>query len=328
MPYLQTLSSIISFYNTTKSAFVMLVLVTGITGNLGLHLIESVVSRGHTIRGLGRSPEKLTNEQRSTLESFVEIRNYWDVEALDKACAGADAVICAYAGSPVMHLDAQLLLLRAAERAGITRFLAASWNCDWRELQLGQHQSYDATIAFYQQAKLTSTIKPVYILTGSLTEVYFSVPGHGNFSPAYNGPWDPEKHTVDVWGTGDEKWDLTTERDAAEFSAEVIQRDDAPDGGFWELHSGAYSPRELAKIYQEVRGINIAYNYRGTLEDLRELAYSLRSQKPYNDYYSFIGLFYQVFQLDGTYSLKNLDNHKLNVRTTSMEDFLRQNPEI
>ncbi|KAF4415633.1 NAD(P)-binding [Fusarium acutatum] len=306
----------------------MLVLVTGVTGNLGLHLIESLVSRGHRVRGLGRSPDKLTSEKRSKLESFVSIRNYYDVEAIDKACAGVDAVICAYAGTPVMHLDAQLILLRASERAGITRFLAASWNCDWRELQLGMHQSYDACIAFYQQAKLTSTIKPIWILTGGLTEVYFSVPGHGNFSPAYNGPWDPERKTVDIWGTGDETWNLTTERDAAEFSAEVIQRDDASEGGFWELHSGAYSPRELARIYREVRGMEVTLKPRGTLEDLKNLAYSMRDSKPYNDYYSYIGLFYQLFQLDGTYSLKHLDNDKLKVKTTSMEDFLRQNPEI
>ncbi|OAL56099.1 NAD(P)-binding protein [Pyrenochaeta sp. DS3sAY3a] len=306
----------------------MLVLVPGITGNLGVHLLDSLASRGHQIRGLGRSTSKLDDSQTSKLESFVQIQNYYDVPALDKACDGVDAIICTYAGTPVMHLDAQLLLLRAAERAGITRFLAASWNCDWRELHLGQHQSYDACISFYQQAKLTSTIRPIYILTGGLTEVYFSVPGHGNFSPAYTGPWDPEKHTIDIWGTGDEKWDLTTERDAAEFSVEIIQRDDAPNGGFWEVHSGAYSPRELSKIYREVRGIDVAYNHRGTLDDLRELSYSLRKQKPYNDYYSFIGLFYQLFQLDGTYSLENLDNHKLNVKTTSMEDFLRQNPGI
>ncbi|KAK2686007.1 hypothetical protein QWA68_015050 [Fusarium oxysporum] len=167
----------------------MLVLVTGVTGNLGLHLIESLSSRGHKVRGLGRSPDKLTKEQRSKLESFVKIQNYWDVDALDRACNGVDAVICAYAGTP---------------------------------LQLGMHQSYDACIAFYQQAKLTSTIKPIWLLTGGLTEVYFSVPGHGNFSPAYNGPWDPENKTVDIWGTGHEKWDLTTEKDAAEESKSHI----------------------------------------------------------------------------------------------------------
>ncbi|KAG7410494.1 hypothetical protein Forpe1208_v009758 [Fusarium oxysporum f. sp. rapae] len=231
----------------------MLVLVTGVTGNLGLHLIDSLSSRGH---------------------KFFKIQNYWDVDALDRACNGVDAVICAYAGTPVMHLDAQLLLLRAAERAS---------------------------------AKLTSSVKPIWLLTGGLTEVYFSVPGHGNFSPAYNGPWDPENKTVDIWGTGHEKWDLTTEKDAAEFSVAVIERDD---------------------IYKEVRDVEITFKERGSLDDLRKLAYSMREQKPYNDYYGFIDLFYQLFQLDGTYSLKNLDNDKFNVKTTSMKEFLRQNPGI
>lgn len=129
-------------------------------------------------------------------------------------------------------------------------------------------------------------------MTGGLTEVYFSVPGYGNFSPAYNGLWDPENKTVDIWGTGYEKWDLTTEKDAAEFSAAVIERDDATEGGFWELYSGAYLPCELAKIYKEVRGIEITFKERGSLDDLRKLAYSMREQKPYNDYYGFIGLFY------------------------------------
>ncbi|KAG5756733.1 hypothetical protein H9Q70_000619 [Fusarium xylarioides] len=262
----------------------MLILVTGVTGNIGLHLIESLTSRGHKVRGLGRSPDKLTQEQRSKLESFVKIKNYYNVDALDKGCNGVDAVICSYAGTPVMHLDAQLLLLRAAERAGL--------------------------------------------LTGGLAGVYFSVPGHGDFSPAYNGPWDPENKTVDIWGTGHEKWDLTTEKDAAEFSAVVIERNDAPEGGFWELHSGAYSPRELAEVYRKVRGVEITFKERGSLDDLRKLAYSMREQKPYNDYYGFIGLFYQLFQLDGTYSLKNLDNDRLNVKTTSMEEFLQQNPDI
>ena len=93
----------------------MLVLVPGITGNLGLHLLDSLSSRGHHVRGLGRSPGKLNDLQKSKLESLVPIKNYYDISALDEACAGVDAITCAYTGSPVMQLDAQLLLLRAAE---------------------------------------------------------------------------------------------------------------------------------------------------------------------------------------------------------------------
>ncbi|KAI7770626.1 hypothetical protein LZL87_002997 [Fusarium oxysporum] len=277
----------------------MLVLVTGVTGNLGLHLIDSLSSRGHKVRGLGRSPDKLTEEQSSKLDSFSRSR-----------------IIGIYSSFALLS---ELALLAFLLRAVIETGDSFSFACN---------QSYDAGIAFYQQAKLTSSIKPIWLLTKSLTEVYFSVPGHGNFSPAYNGPWDPDNKTVDIWGTGHEKWDFSTEKDAAEFSTAVIERDDAPEGGFWELHSGDYSPRGLAKIYKEVRDVEITFKERGSLDDLRKLAYSMREQKPYNDYYGFIDLFYQLFQLDGTYSLKNLDNDKFNVKTTSMKEFLRQNPGI
>jgi hypothetical protein len=42
-----------------------------------------------------------------------------DIAAMDKAVAGVDAVICALAGLPEMFLETQLLLLRAAEGAGV-----------------------------------------------------------------------------------------------------------------------------------------------------------------------------------------------------------------
>jgi len=53
------------------------------------------------------------------LELFVESKHYYDVPALEEAVKGVDAVICAYGGMPELALDAQLLLLRAAERAGV-----------------------------------------------------------------------------------------------------------------------------------------------------------------------------------------------------------------
>lgn len=46
-------------------------------------------------------------------------RNHYDIAALERAVDGVDAVVCAYAGLPELALEGQLLLLRAAERAGV-----------------------------------------------------------------------------------------------------------------------------------------------------------------------------------------------------------------
>lgn len=109
----------------------MLVLIAGVTGNLGQKIATSLLVRGHKVRGLGRNPAKLPKMIGEHLDSFVYSSAYFDILALDKACKGVDAVICAYQGIPELQLDGQLLLLRAAERAGVRRFIAASWNYDW-----------------------------------------------------------------------------------------------------------------------------------------------------------------------------------------------------
>ncbi len=97
----------------------MLILIAGITGNIGQHTARAGISCKHQIRGLGRSPDKLDAAIHAHLESFILSQNYYDVLALERAVDGVDAVICAYAGVPELILEGQLLLLRAAERVGI-----------------------------------------------------------------------------------------------------------------------------------------------------------------------------------------------------------------
>ncbi|KAK2129079.1 hypothetical protein NOF04DRAFT_1343986 [Fusarium oxysporum II5] len=108
----------------------MLVLVAGATGNLGQKLIDSLYSRGHQVRA-----------RRDKLECFVQSEPYYDVPAIESACKVVDAVICAYTGMPESSLDGQLLLFRAVEREGIKKYVAASWNFDWKNMNLGVHES-------------------------------------------------------------------------------------------------------------------------------------------------------------------------------------------
>lgn len=128
----------------------MLVLIAGVTGNLGSRMIDSFISRGHQVRGLGRNPSKLPSELRQKLENFVEVSSSVDVTGLEKACHGVDAVVCAYQGHPELVVEGQLLLLRAAERMGVKRFVANSWNCDWRDMTLGMQETYDPMLTFQQ----------------------------------------------------------------------------------------------------------------------------------------------------------------------------------
>lgn len=97
----------------------MLILITGITGMVGQPCAEYAISKGHRVRGMGRDPAKVPVSIREKLEGFVTTTGIYDIPALDKAVSGVDAIVCAYGFSPEVVLEGQLLLLRAAERAGV-----------------------------------------------------------------------------------------------------------------------------------------------------------------------------------------------------------------
>ncbi len=97
----------------------MLVLIAGITGTCGQPLARAALAKGHRVRGLSRNPDKLGEDLSARLESSVRMKDVYDLAALDDAVRGVDAVICAYNAAPELVVEGQLLLLRAAERAGV-----------------------------------------------------------------------------------------------------------------------------------------------------------------------------------------------------------------
>jgi nucleoside-diphosphate-sugar epimerase len=307
----------------------MLVLIAGITGNLGQPLAKSLLKRGHKVRGLGRSESKLESGLREQLESFVTISDYDDLAGLAKGVAGVDAVVCAYAPLQILHLEGQLMLWRASEKAGVKRFISASWNYDWRTMTVGQHETYDPILMFARQTALTSEkLKPIYIFTGVLAETLFAVPGHGNFSPAHNGVWDPATKEMHIWGPKSVVWHWTTEADCAEFTAAILERPDAEEVQYWSVCSGEGTLENIANQYGRIRGCDVKVLEKGDLNALRERAHGARAQGTPTLFWMYIGWFYQLFTVDGTWPLKNLDNDKLGVKTTLLEEFLAQNPTI
>jgi uncharacterized protein YbjT (DUF2867 family) len=97
----------------------MLILISGITGTCGQACARAALDAGHQVRGLSRTPDKLGGDISERLESFIKLENIYDLEALDRAVVGVDAIISAVAPFPEVLLEGQLLLLRAAERAGV-----------------------------------------------------------------------------------------------------------------------------------------------------------------------------------------------------------------
>jgi hypothetical protein len=302
----------------------MIILIAGITGNIGAHAAAYALSQNHQVRGLGRNPDKLPEKTHSALESFVTSTSYYDIAALDRAVSGVDAVICAYAGMPELHLDAQLLLLRACERAGIKRYLAAGWNYDWRVLQLRDEPVYDAAIMFHQQVALTSTIKPCHIFSGMLAEVFFGVDGQDGFTPRDGGVWDPREKRMEVWGSGDEDWNFTTEEDAGRWGVEVVTADGAEEGGFVTVCSWTASLKEVRACYEKVKETQVGWEMKGGLEELGELARQGR-KLGLRRFWEWHRHVFMESCVSGVWNLSELENDRFpKVKATSMEEFMRE----
>ncbi|KAI0198095.1 NAD(P)-binding protein [Astrocystis sublimbata] len=306
----------------------MLVLVAGATGNIGQKIVDSLLRRGHQARALGRSPDKLPPSRKAQLESFVTLGAHHDVPALEAACAGVDAVICAYHGAVELQIEGQLLLLRATERAGVRIFVSATWNSDWRRQSLGDHEGYDPYHCFKRIVELSSNIRPHYIISGILAEVLFSAPGRIEFSPANHGIWDRGAKRVEIWGDPQRKWQWTSEADSAEFAVAVTEREGAADGGFWTVCSGYDSLVEMADVYGRARGLEMKVEKMGEVEELREIALAGRAKGHPTTMWDYLGYFYVLFIVDGTWAPGPFDNEKLGVKGTSLEEFLKQNPDI
>ncbi|GAD99204.1 hypothetical protein NECHADRAFT_52412 [Paecilomyces variotii No. 5] len=306
----------------------MLVLIVGISGNLGLKLADALIRRGHQVRGASRSKSSIPESDLARLESFHQTKTWYDTETLRQAVRGVDTVVCTYAPLPYLALEAELLLVRIMEEEGVTRFVPSAWNMDWSQLQWGQVPYYDVFLALKRQLELSSTVKPLYIFVGMLCEVFFSVPGHGHFVPENKGVWNPASKSALVWGSGHEKWQMTTEHDTAEFTAEVIQ-DMSNETGIYRFCSFEKSTREMAEAYEKARGVRVTIDTAGSLDELKVAAANAVEQVGPQRYWEWMGYFYQIYQLDGTFHMRKLDNDRYTaVNTTSMERVLELNPEI
>ncbi|GAB2742789.1 SDR family oxidoreductase [Amycolatopsis magusensis] len=110
----------------------MRVTVLGASGRTGIHVVRMLLRQGHTVRAGVRS--KRRGEEAAALGAEPVIADLASFpEALVDACAGADVVInTAGAADPdpsavnLVDRDGAIAAVRAAEKAGVVRFLQLS----------------------------------------------------------------------------------------------------------------------------------------------------------------------------------------------------------
>ncbi|KAJ4208848.1 hypothetical protein NW759_013610 [Fusarium solani] len=270
----------------------MLILIAGVTGLVGQACAQAAFKSGHRVRGLGRNPDKLPKDIADRLADFVAQKDVYDIHALDRAVKGVDAIVSAVHYSPIVVVGGQILLLRAAERAGVKIFHGASWNYDWTKIKLGERKSYNNYLAFYNHARLSSEIKPIYGFTGGIVDYLLCYSPHSN-------PIDAQSNTLSFFGAGDEQLTWIVLKDLAAYTIQAISEPKAAEGGYYYVESFRSSILELGRVYAEVHSLHLEPKSLGTLHDVDRLVDEARATIRPTRYEEYVGLAYTRLLLRG-----------------------------
>lgn len=316
-------------------------LIVGATGNVGQELVRVALEETSPfthVRALARNASRIGHLQRETHSSkpaTLELVDCdaLDVEGLDAACKDVDAVICAYRGVPSLALDAQLLLLRAAERQGVQQMVLASWNYDVTKMKLGEHEPYDAYISMLARVEFVPKIKVLFIVSGVFFDVLW-----------WFGIWEPER--VDeapatansggkfkTYGDADMVWKLTSRADAAHFAVEALRTGER--SGVVYVASEQLSLNDISRLVAEVKGwasprpVEILGDAQACHDALQEARARLGKAR----YLEYAWLGYIYYTITGRWDFEPRDNEPLLAgapqrwRLSSLKEWMLENPD-
>lgn len=285
--------------------------IAGVTGKFARELAGALLKNPDvTIKGYCRDPSKVPQSLSSKV-SFAK-GDAFDTSAIRPFVSGCDVVVCCYLGDNKLMVDGQKLLIDACAAEGVPRYVASDWSLDYTKLKLGELFPKDPMIHIKAYLDGQDKVEGVHILVGMFIEPFFG--------PVF-GTFDASTTTFKYWGTGDEIWEGTTYRNAAEYTAAVCADKNA--SGILRLVGGRATFREIAGSFEKVYGEKPKLERQGSTEDLFNHMHELRKKDPQN-LFSYLFLFFQYYMINGqTLVGPELDNDKYpQVKPVSWEDYL------
>ena len=186
-----------------------IVAVAGANGDLGGRIVQALVAQGATVRALVRPG--LNEDEHSVIKALgaaVVAGDPSDVEGMARACAGASCVVSALNGLHDVVVDRQAVLIDAAVKADVQRFIPSDYSADFTKTRPGDNRNFDLRREFWARAD-RSPIKVTSILNGAFMDML------GHEMPIIQ----PGIHRVLYWHDADQLLDFTTKDDVAAFVA-------------------------------------------------------------------------------------------------------------
>ena len=287
--------------------------LAGATGNLGGRIARALLERGASVRAIVRrnSDADRVEALRQQGATIAEV-DFNSVSELTEACSGASCVVSVLSGLREVIVEAQTLLLDAAVKAGVPRFIPSDYSIDFTKLPPGTNRNLDLRREFHQRLDraplaATSILNGMFadLLTGQAPVVLFKL-----------------KRVV-YWENADQLLDFTTMDNAAEFTAAAAL--DASTPRFLRIAGHQISARGLVEVASEVTGETFRLMRAGSLKRLGALikftrAVFFMSRALYPPWQ---GMQYMHNMFSGRVKLEPLDNDRYpGIKWTTVREVL------
>ncbi len=219
-----------------------IIVVAGATGNLGERIVLALLKNGAEVRAIVRESADSTKvNELVKLGAKVSKVNMLDMAAVATEMSGADCVVSALSGLHEVIIDLQKVLLEAAVKAGVPRFIPSDYSLDFTKFADGENRNLDLRREFHRSLdaapiKATSIFNGAFadMLTGQMPLILF------------------KQKLVLYWGKADHRMVFTTMDDTAAYTALAAFDPSAPR--YLSIAGDQCSAREIKAIVTEVSG--------------------------------------------------------------------------
>ncbi len=274
------------------------VLVVGASGKLGSKIVRELGALGAKVR--------VTHRDTSNAEQVAKLRetgaelakaDLSDAASLELACKDIDVVVSSVQGLRDTIVDGQTRLLRAAEKAGVARMLPSDYSLDFFKTTEGGNRNLDLRREL-DHVLDASKVRGTSILCGAFMDLI----AFGAIGP------DPKTGIYKMFGDENQMLDFTHTDDVAKYIAAAAL--DADAGRVVRVAGDTQSPKQIAAIFEEVRGVKVTMQRAGSIDDLTALIAKMRAadEAPTNTFPVWQQLQYARDMASGAGRLTPLDN--------------------
>jgi len=289
------------------------IVVAGAAGNLGGRITSALLQRGASVTALvrhGTARDKI--ERLKELGAAIASVDLSNDSEVTPACSGASCVVSALQGLRGVIVETQTLLLGAAIKAGVPRFIPSDYSIDFTKFPPGENRNLDLRRDFHGRLnKASISVTTIFngafadMLTGQMPLILFKL------------------RRVLYWGNADQRMDFTTIDDTAAFTASAALDPSTPR--ILRIAGDQLSARELTAVVSEVTGRRFRLFRAGGLGMLGMLIKVARMVAPAEKdiFPAWQGMQYMRNMFDGRAKLEPLDNDRYpGIRWTTARDVL------